>query len=201
MGMPEELLKGLTDLPVAIVAIICGLLLYNKKDKEHHDSGMFFLVAFCAIFGIVVHSFKMSTKLNAILWGILYLFLYELVGTFSVELVKLCTGKDVKAKGFIHLLEVICCIASWVCLYKANDIDIYIFVFFAAVALIDCLIDIKRQGKFNILAIFLFIFAILAMLAQGLKTIIPHGVAIGHIFLIFAEIMLFLLAKKHKKRL
>ncbi len=194
-----ELYKGLSDIPIVIVAIIFGILLYNNKDKEHRDGGIFFLVAICGLGGIILHSFSMNYKLHSILWGILYLFLYILVGAFSTELIALCNAKTKQGNSIIHFVGIICFVASCLCLYKNNGFDIYVFVLYAALALINCLITIKKYGKFDKFSIFMFIFIILAIIFQAFKTIVPYGVAWGHICLIFSEISLFLMAKKHNK--
>ena len=186
----EELYKGLTDLPIALLAIIFGVLLFRKKNECYK---VFALLSISAILGAFAHSINLSKVAYIVTWAILYIFLYELVKRASQLICEYLEHEKVCYPKIINISEVILYIASVVFLFMQNDLDIYCLVVFGVVCIVWIVKVISARTVPSKLW-YLLVFAVLALCFQGLKTIIPNGVVLGHVMILFAVGFLYAIA-------
>ena len=181
----EELWKGLSDLPIALLAIVFGCLLLRRKARAW--SAIFFLAAISALFGAAVHSFAIPEPYLSILWCGLYVLLFELIRSFTHRLIGCITGQKERERRIVRVIETALYLAAVLCLFLWKNADIYMLVLFAVlmtVRVVACLLrhpGMPRRVK-------LLMFTLLAaLLFQALKTMIPYGVVLGHVMIAIAE--------------
>ena len=85
---PTERASALTDVLVAVLAIICAIRLVRIGASDRQRSGIwsavFWLLAFSALLGAVSHGIEMPPAVNELLWQPLFLGLGLTVALFAV---------------------------------------------------------------------------------------------------------------------
>ena len=180
-----EMLKGLTDIPIALLAGIFGILLHKKESKKW--AFLFFLICVSGILGALVHTFEMPKLLKNVLWIILYVFLFELIRRFAKLVADYVSGKEEKEKIWVYISEIFLYAVTVIWMFaveKINDIFIFIiFAFIMFVKIVVCLLKCEKvPNKLKLLMIMLFFPIIL----QALCNVIPYAVVFEHIFLAVA---------------
>ena len=185
MGDFEELWKGLSDLPIALLAVVFGCLLLRRKARAW--SAIFFLVAVSALFGAAVHSFAIPAPYLTVLWCGLYVLLFELIRSFTHRLTGCITGRRERERRAVRVIEAALYLAAVLCLLLWDGADIYMLVLFAVLMTVRVAICLIRHPGAPRRVKLLMLTLLAALLFQALKTVIPYGVVLGHVMIAVAE--------------
>jgi len=188
----EEILKSITDLPIAIVCLIFAIILLRaKSDKK--GWGIFFALTFVsAALGAVVHAIEPYTGLYKVLWAIEYLFIYESIRWFGILLVAYAKREDYHNIRNMMIVEIWCFLFSVILMLYGNSLDIYFVVVFGLIVLLWLVIEMYKNERFNIKLIIICFCALMAGTFQALKNTMTYGVVIGHVFIVAAVVVLYL---------
>jgi len=181
----EELWKGLSDLPITLLAIVFGCLLLRRQARAW--SGMFFLTAVSALFGATVHGIAIPQFCLSVLWCGLYMLLFELIRRFALLITDCITGKREREQRPVLVLEAGLYLAAVLCLFLWKSADIYMLVLFAALLVVRIAFCLIRHPGAPRRVKILMLTLLAALLFQGLKTVIPYGVVLGHVTIAAAE--------------
>ena len=192
----EEMYKGISDLPILLVAM--GFSIFLRKFEEKKVWSQFFmLLAEAAFIGAAIHMLSLEGGYKKVAWAVLYVLLYEVVRNLSLALSGYILKEEVQYPKLMWWVQVLMFIASFVLLLKEIKYDIYVFVGFAILNLAWLIYlaisgskqnaNIKITGK-------LWGFFGLAIVAAGLQTlkeVVPYGVVWGHLVILIAMCVLF----------
>lgn len=197
MNELPEMLKGLTDIPLALLSAVFCIILMKKQKKSW--SVLFLLIFVSAFLGTAVHVFSMSFALYCIVWIILYALLFESIRIFTTLMVGYISGIKAKKNTVVFVIEAVLYAAAVVMLFIPDIYDIYALVAFMIIMLARvfiCVINSKRIPRY---AIPLSIFLILPVCLQALAEFIPYAVVMEHCSLIAALIIAFRISLSDKK--
>lgn len=82
MNSIYEALKGFTDIPSAVVALVLGLLALRRRDRE--GAALFLIIAAGGFLGSAVHIFELPELIRRIVWVFLHMALFEAVLRFTL---------------------------------------------------------------------------------------------------------------------
>jgi len=197
--MPElttshELLKGLTDLPLAIAALLLYILADRKHAVRREWRWVFLLLSLSAAMGVAAHCFILPQRMNDILWLVLFAVMFELVRAFSHSVVNHLRREDRRELLFVRILELVFYLLADAITLTVHAHGIYSFVFFCALLIVRMFVCALRCSELprRILRIIGVLFAGLVM--QAIKSVFPLGVTIGHLIVLIALIMVYKLA-------
>ena len=193
MAQFYEMLKGLSDVPIALISFVFGLLLLKKK-KEW--SSLFLLIAVSAVLGAVVHTFDFPRAWNRAIWIVLYIFLYELIRRFAHLMVCYVSGKTDKERTPVYILEAVLYAVTLIFMFCVDINDIYVFVVFAAVMLVRVACAFVRFRPVPFKAGLLMAVLIFPLALQALEAVIPYAVLIEHMILAAALFIAYLMARE-----
>lgn len=196
----EELWKGLTDLPIALLAFVFyGLFFRYKNERGAAWRLVFLLLGIAGTLGASVHIFVMNRIVWDILWIILYVFLYETVRRFLALMAGIVTlGRHLNAgeTRFILILEAVLFLGSAVLVVLDGMADIYLFVFFSLLAIAPVVWGSFTGAGTNRTVKTLVILLTLAAVSQIVKELIPYGVVIGHTLILASLTFVYLAARR-----
>jgi len=186
-NIPMELYKGISDLPIFLLAVFFAFQKVTYGEKTW--STFFFKLAASSLLGSIVHIFSFPSSTKKILWTILYVLLYETLRSLIIALTEYLTHEDVSKSKVILITEAVLFLVNIKLLFMGSTYDIYLFVIFGIFSLMQILKPALKAGC-NKKLVFFFSFCVLAILFQALKTFLPGGVVFSHISIIFAIIAL-----------
>lgn len=112
IDIPTEQTTAITNVVLAILAMICIFQIHQTKDQRNHKSQkkniwswVFKLIALAGVLGAIVHGFMLSEEAKYILWQILYLILGLVVSLFVVGVIH-------DLKGYINSKIILAIIAA-----------------------------------------------------------------------------------------
>ncbi|MDO5331160.1 MAG: hypothetical protein Q4E99_00640 [Bacillota bacterium] len=190
--LSSEMYKGLSDLPIFILAMFFSIFLRKFEEKKVW-SQMFMLLAEASFIGAAVHMLSLEGTYKKIAWAVLYVLLYEVIRNLSLALSGHVLKENVQYPKLMWWIQIVLFIASFVLLIKGSKYDIYVFVGFAVINIAWLLYLIFKEGRDRLSGklILFFGMAVLAAAFQGLKEVIPYGVVWGHLAIIVAVCVLF----------
>ena len=187
MNVFYESVKGFTDLPIALVAAVFGILTLKKSNKNW---GIFFLlIAVAGLLGAIAHIISFSQTCKNIIWTVLYILLFECIRRASLLFANYIKQKGEKEKPFLFSAEAVCYLAALCLMFFVGDYDIYILCVFAAISLARTAIPffrVKTLPRFSVAFVGLLVPPVLF---QIFSKAIPYAVVYEHIF-ILAELFL-----------
>lgn len=190
--MSGEFYKGISDIPIVILAIFFSIFLRKFEEKKSW-SQFFMLLGAGAFLGALVHMLALEGMYKQIVWFALYVLLYEVIRKLSILLCEYILKDQVQFPKLLRVLQIICFVSSIVLLLQGNRYDIFVFADFA-VAILAWIIYIASKNVITIrLALFLG-FGIVAAGMQLAKDLIPFGVVWGHLAIVAAICVLFSMA-------
>ena len=194
-----ECLKGLTDVPLAVIALILGIILRCNTAVRRGWSDLLFLIALSALLGIAVHTFAIPRPYLSILWLVLYPALFELVRLFSQLIMECVSGDRMKEKCLVRMIELVLCTVAVVLNFMANEADIFVFALFCFMLLFRMLACILRckgaPGRVTVLLILLTV----SLLLLALKYVIPNSVPMSHIICTVSLFIIYCMGKDEAK--
>jgi len=177
-----EALKGFTDIPLAVLALIFAVLL-RKKGADRRWSTLFFIVAAAAVLGSVVHSIALSRVADAVVWTVLHPFLYEAARRFGLLFSSFIDKQEHRSAPAVFVAEIGFYLAGLPLLYLIPHNDIYSFAAFAVLIFIQTLVPILKAPKLPPLAIVFLVLLAIPLLLQIGENIIPYAVVVEHLLL------------------
>lgn len=192
MTVLYEALKGFTDLPIAVLSLIFGLLT-AKKNKN--GAILFFLISFAAFLGTAVHVIDFSPFINKAIWVILYPLLFEAVRRASLFISSFVKGKKQSENKIIFAVELPLLAAAIIIMYLIDDYDMLVFGAFALICLLRCAGSFLGVKKIPRPAIFLVILLIFPIILQAFSKVIPYAVVFEHIVIAFLLYTVYKMAK------
>lgn len=195
MAQLYEMLKGLSDIPIALIALVFGVLL-RKKNKEW--SSLFLLITVSAVLGAVVHTFDFPRVWNRVIWIVLYIFLYELIRRFAHLMVCYISGRAERERTLVYILEALLYGVTVVFMFAVSINDIYILVLFALIMLVRVVTSMVKFAPALFKARLLMAVLLFPLVLQALEEVIPYAVLIEHIILAAALCIAFSMAKEEK---
>ncbi len=187
------MLKGLTDLPIALISLVFALLLAKKTDKQW--SILFFFIATGGLLGTVVHTFALSVLLNRLIWVVLYVILFEIVRRFALIMVWCASGEKQKERIPVYATECVVYAVTLIFLFQGSIDSIYVFVVFAALILFRTVVAMLKFRR-TPLKVNLFVAGLLVpLLLQAVSDLLPYAVVYEHIAIIIELFVAFLVAK------
>lgn len=191
-----EALKGFTDIPIAVLSLVFGIILsHNETSKKR--APIFFLLSVSAFAGAAVHILDLKDFYKKLVWIFLYMLLFETVrhfGNFLCEFI----SNDKNDGHYIYAAESVLYILAVVFMLFVNKFDMIFFILFGALQIIRialCAFKVKRVPK---LAILLFVSLIFPILLQAFESFIPYAVVIEHLILTADLCIVFFMAKNMK---
>lgn len=189
-----EMLKGISDLPIAALAAVLAFLLPGGRAAREWRA-LLLMVSVSALFGAAVHVFAVPEQVLSFAWTALYILLFELVYVFCRLILRCIDRKGFRRPRAVRAVQTGLYLASAVCLFAAPGADIYVFVLFAAMLFAVVVFRLLRAEHPPRSVIALLLILLAALLCQGLKSVIPYGVVWGHVFIAAALFVLFFIAK------
>ena len=181
-----ELLKGVSDLPVSLLALVLGYLL--RERGQNRWALVFFLAGIGAAMGAFVHAVPLEPEVYRTVWFMLYSLLYGTVLLFRLRVL------NEPPKVSLYVLGALLWLLTIILLLRGSGWDIYVFALFAAVVLIPVFIRVFAQTDASPYLRRMLIAAALALAFQALKAVIPYGVVLGHVCLMVALIFAYCVA-------
>ena len=191
-----ESLKGFTDIPIALFALVLGIISAVKFGCKYRWSVLFYIISVSAVFGTVVHAISMKPILLDILWVVLYILLYEAIRRFSHILTDYITGKQSSENRCIVTYEAVLYAVTVVLMFVANVNEIIVFVIFSATMFIRVIVCLFRSKDIPSKAYVLLAVLIFPLLLQAFENLIPYAVVIEHIILLFGMAIAYLICKE-----
>lgn len=182
-----EVWKGLTDLPIAGLALVFALCIGRHRAARPFRA-VFILLAATACLGAVVHTVVLPDAVRKAIWVVLYALLYETVCRFFLRMIPLFLPDRPTARERIALriAQGVGWGGSVILLYTGERFDIYAFVLYAALLALPLLWLCLFHARAIPTSRWLVVCLGLAMLAQALKAVLPYGVVIAHGWIILA---------------
>ena len=194
----EETLKGLTDLPISLAALVIALLLRKEKitKPEQRLWGLFALIlAYSAFLGAAVHTLDLGEGFRKAVWVILFPGLYALGCTMYLILTRAMPNGSRSVRPWLLIPAAVGLLASEILMLLGNDADILVFVAFGVLAVVPAFVRIFRRGFGwkHLGAMMLLLLA--AALCQVLSFVSPYLVAVEHVFMLAAFVFYLKLAQ------
>jgi len=195
MSSFSEIMKGATDIPLALLAFILGLLL--RKNGSRKWSAVFLLIAAAALLGVAAHLFRFSETAHQLLWIVLYALIFESVRRFSMRMAEYLNGAVI-AQRFLFLAEGVMYLGTVIALFACPGKDIFFFVAFLALEfgeIVVCLVKKHFQpGKAVILSALLLVPIVL----QALTHVLSYAVVLEHLILLADELIVYSIGLESK---
>ena len=188
-----ELMKGLTDLPIALLSALFGVLLI-RKGSEKKWSSLFFLLCAAAALGASVHCFILPEPYISMIWAVEYILLFASVRRFAALLIGYAENAKQPERAAIFAAEGALYLGAVILRFCGSRFDIYLFVIFAALCFFRVGVCLLKNRPVSKIVRVLIAFLLAALLAQALKTVIPGGVVIGHGMIAAALFVIYRLA-------
>ena len=177
----EEILKGLTDVPLALIALILGILLIRKAHVRQEWKYLFCILFPSAVLGVIVHTFSIHGTLYIIIWLVLNVLMFELIRTFAHLMKNYVEKNQEEEKKITYVYEGILLIASEILVFIKPDKSIYLFVIFSVICIIRIFVVMFTEGGISTKITIMMMVFLLALILQALKARFPAGVAIAHL--------------------
>lgn len=185
----NQVLTGLTDIPVAAAAFILAFLV-KKKNKVRY-SVLFFHTGAAAITGFTVHTFLFSQTVTALIWVFLYPVIFEAVFEFVLLYAPyFYSGSDPHAVLF-RIIQIVCCVCAAAAVAFFGKYDMFfliIFSLFCLAYIAGCIIRSKKPSGKTVSLTLLVTFILILQAASG---IIPFATAAEHFLVIAVMIILY----------
>ena len=198
MNPISEVMKGITDLPLALLAVAFGLLL-RKKEKNGWAT-LFFLVAAAALMGAAVHIIRIRKPYLQLLWVILYALLFESIRRFSLLTVTHISDCPTEEQTAVWAAEAVLYLGSVLLLFLADGRDIYLFVVFMAVMFCRIVVCLIRYGFRPAKVTGLMSLLLVPIVLQALAALIPFAVVAEHMILAVAQVVTYAIGKNERSR-
>ena len=190
-----EAVIGLTDLPIAVSAIIFSIL--SLKNGNKGWGAVFFFTGISAIIGTVAHTFTFPSAVYRIIWTVLYLLLFESVRRFAVIMIGYVRKPFVFGK-YIMAAEAILYIVCLFFLYAVEKYDILILVVFSALCLGSLVYNLVRYKYRNKYIYLIFGLLVLAVLLQILAGKLRFLIVLEHLSLFAALFAVYLMSRESR---
>lgn len=192
----HELWKGLTDLPLAVAPLILFFLLRRDKGAQREWKYCFLLLAASAAMGTAVHCFVLPEGLRRGLWVMLFALMFELVRAYTHRIVCYIRRREETEKRAVRLIELLLYLAAAGLNVAVGEHGIYFFVVFSALLIVRMTVcavkspDTPRR--------FWTVTGILAagLALQALKAVFPFGVVLGHVAVLIALFLVYVIARE-----
>ena len=192
-----ELLKGLSDIPLAVLAVVFCVILFKNRAVRKGWPVMFIFLAVSAVMGTALHCFSIAEPRNSRLWAILLALMFESVRQFSFLMVSNMEPAFCSEKRSVQSAEaIILIIAVWL-EFSSSRKGIFAFVAFSMLMLARIfirMIKFPHSSKINVIFILLFSGALL----QSFRDVIPGAVVIAHLLVAAALFFIFRLAAEEE---
>ena len=198
MNPIPEVMKGVTDLPLALLAVVFGLLLRKKGKKEWSD--LFLLVAAAALLGTGVHIIHITEPYLQLLWVILYALLFESIRRFSLLTVTHISDCQVEEQTAVWAAEAVLYLGAVALSFLANGLDIYLLVIFMVLMFCRIVVCLTRYGFRPAKVTGLMVLLIAPIVLQALAAIISFAVVAEHLILAAAQVVTYAIGKGEQIR-
>ncbi|MBQ0084601.1 MAG: hypothetical protein KBS52_07585 [Clostridiales bacterium] len=188
-----EALKGLTDIPLAILSAICGILLFKIKLK--HKSIFFFSISVTAVMGTVVHVFSFSKLTKNLIWLFLYLLFYESIRRFTLLFLSLLKGTT--NKKFLFVCEIILYLITVVIMFTGLGFDMIILCVYSAICICILFAALLKCRPLPKKIIGFLMLPSAAAIFQALRSFIPYSAVIAHGILFTAILIFYFIVKEN----
>lgn len=193
MGAWTEISKGLTDLPLMLLALIFGLCLRRKGRAG--KAALFFLIAFAAALGAGVHAIALPELWRRAVWCLLYALLFEALRRFARLLLEQIERGAARERRAVWLAEGALYLTAVCALLTGRRWDIYPFVAFAALMLLRVLRCLARHGFRPERAALLIALLPVPLALQALTRVFPLAVTLEHLVLLAALVQVYRIAR------
>jgi len=183
----HEVMKGATDLPIALIALLIGLLLRKKRSK---DWGLLFqLVAVSGLLGAAVHMFALPMLGLQLTWMLLYILLFESIRRFSLLMAGYLSKTQIREKTAVYWTEGILFLAAAVTLFLHQGKDIYFLVVFMVIMVTRIIISLFRTGFASKKANALIVIVLVPVVLQAVAELLSAAVVMEHLCIIAGEVI------------
>ena len=185
MNPIAEAMKGFTDLPIALLALLFGILQMRKEKKEWGT--LFLLIAVSGLMGAAVHIFALPRRALQLLWLVLYVLLFEDIRRFAMLMIAYISGIDGKERRIVWIAEGSLYAGAAVLLFAREGWDIYLLVVFMAFMFCRIVACLVRRGFSPAKATGLMAMLLVPILLQALAAVVSFAVVVEHIVVAAAE--------------
>lgn len=193
------ILMGLTDLPIAAVAVAFGILLQRRHGGAGGWAKWYFLIGISAVLGATVHIFAWNKTAKNIIWVGLYILLFEAVRRVGLLFRNGMLGKKHREQLWIYLTEVIFYGVTVIGLFKFPFNEIYIFALFAVIIFARLFDAYRTAEKVSFSFKVVFALTAVAIILQLFTGFGAGFVAAEHIVLAAALIVTYGIAARAEK--
>ncbi len=176
-----EALKGFTDVPIALVALVLGILSKRNQRKEWGD--LFLLIFLTAILGTAAHAFALSEALWRAIWVVVFAGMFEIDFMFTKLFSRYVNSSILFNEKRFRLMQIVFCLAAVIAVagFGHKEMLIYVVYSFCCLAfLAKCFIRTRNVPK---KATFFVSLLPVLLLLQAFNAVIPYAVVIEHIVL------------------
>lgn len=190
----QEAIKGFTDLPIAVVALIFSVML-KRKGKESFAE-LFGLTALSAVAGALVHIFKFTSTAKNLIWIGLYLALFEAIRRFAYLMSNYIKAEQKPEKIFFYSLEGVLYLLAVVLMLFAGKFDMACLLVFGAVNVLRILISAVKSKRMPLKVVMLLVFAVFGIAFQFSSGTLPFAVVYEHALIFAMLFTVYLIAKE-----
>ena len=194
----EEIWKGLSNAPIAVCALIVGVLLLLKKGVKWEWRAICLEGAFASFCGMFVHTFKINETYRRIFWVFLYALLFELIRLFSHRVSVYITQKEKHEYITVRIIELVLYVAAAALLVILNRFDMIMLIIFALLCVLRVVMAFVKYPKAPTLLKVLMGVALLAIITLAFENIIPYAVVVCHILIAIAIVIYYFIASKDR---
>lgn len=189
-----ELYKGLSNIPISLIAFFFGLKLMKRTSAHTEGCRVFMLSAGASVMGVILHCFRIKSPVFEILWIILYILLFEDARLFT-ELILKTAGEDKPFCGFKSLIpEIVLLLASAIWVLFDPEGDIIPLTVFAFICIIRIAAGFIKNRTLPRPVLIMLCVLLAAILALALKNILPGAIVICHFLLAAVLYLLYCIA-------
>lgn len=190
-----EFLKGATDLPLVLLALIFfGML---KRQKNGRWVGVFGMIAAAAALGVAVHSIAMPTWCVHGIWVALFPLLFESIRRFSVRFTEYIAKKERQTPPAAFIMQATLCVCAVITEFLFPDFSLLFLVAFTLLCLATIIICCVRVNAVPPKARILLWSLPIPILLQAFSGFIPYSIVTEHIFLAAEMVLTYFIAKEN----
>ncbi len=197
MNEIHEALKGFTDMPIALICILFGVLSGRIRAKKY--ASLYFCIAPAAVLGAVVHIFRMPPTARDIVWVVLYPLLYESVRRFTMLFTAYITGREKPESRVVLLTEAVLCLLSIGLMLFLHRYDMLVFLGFGALCVIRIAAAVIASRRLPWKAGIMLAGVPIPLLLQAFSERIPYAVVYEHIAITALLFVVYLMARDSTK--
>jgi len=189
MNPIQETMKGITDIPLALLALLFGAMLWRRQSRDW--AKLMILIGAAGVLGALVHMFTLAERSRQIIWIVLFLLMYEVVRRFAKLMVEYSTENDRREPAVVWVAAAALYGVSIAALFFSQKLAMTVFIVFAAIMFSRIAVNLARCGFTPKKASELMLVVLVPIALQAFSGIIPGAVVMEHLILMAALLLVY----------